>query len=337
MTEWYYADRSRQRQGPVPATQIAMLLDSGALDLDTLVWRQGLAQWQRLGDFSEELGLLQAPPPVAPPAGPDGHGAAAPEPAAGLTLAPEPADEPAPVTGRAVFTAREPAAYVPPPSTAPRADSSPYTAPTASLAAYGGVVHGGEVVYAGFWKRVAASIIDSLVVGIAGAIVGGVIGGIIGGAMGLSGGLNTSGMLAIQVVSNLVSIILNLSYYGWMHSSSNQATLGKMAVGIKVARSDGEPITFARGVGRYFALWISALPVGIGFLMAAFTQRKQALHDIICDTVVVDRYAFTDQPELQRRELGGVTLAVLIIAGVLMALFIVAMIAIGFTLAGRLH
>ena len=114
-----------------------------------------------------------------------------------------------------------------------------------------------------------------------------------------------------EIVTNLVSFVLSAGYYAWFHASHAMATPGKMAVGIKVVRLDGDRISFARGIGRYFATILSGLIFGIGFLMAAFTERKQALHDMVCNTLVVDRWAFTTRPELQRRELGTVTVVVL--------------------------
>jgi hypothetical protein len=89
-----------------------------------------------------------------------------------------------------------------------------------------------------------------------------------------------------------------------------------MAVGIKVVRSNGEPDQ-GRAFGRYWAMLLSSFTLGIGFLMAAFTERKQGLHDMICDTLVVDRWAYTDQPHLQRRELGTVTIVILVLTGLL--------------------
>lgn len=60
----------------------------------------------------------------------------------------------------------------------------------------------------------------------------------------------------------------------------------------------------------------------IGFIMAAFTERKQALHDMMCDTLVVDKWAFTEHPELQQRGLGTVTIVILVLAALAMvALF----------------
>jgi uncharacterized RDD family membrane protein YckC len=72
-----------------------------------------------------------------------------------------------------------------------------------------------------------------------------------------------------------------------MESSSLMGTLGKRARGLKVVRSDGTRLTLARATGRYFAKIPALLILGIGFLMAAFTERKQGLHDMLADTLVI--------------------------------------------------
>ena len=291
MSNWYYADAERQRQGPLSAEELALRFHQGKLRLDTLVWREGLADWQPLRSFTGELALHQSPsetfytPVEATPA-------AAPASAAGTPLA-----------------------------------DSVYAPPSAALEGANTAVLGGEVVYAGFWKRVAANIIDSVVIGLVGGIIGAIIGGILGAALGMNGGLGGGGFLAIQLITNLVSIVITAGYYAWFHSSTNRATLGKMAIGIKVVRSDGEAISFLRGIGRYFGFLLSSLILGIGLLMAAFTERKQALHDMLCDTLVVDKWAFTNHPEWQRRELGTVTIVILALFGLLLVGMIVLVVA----------
>jgi uncharacterized RDD family membrane protein YckC len=85
----------------------------------------------------------------------------------------------------------------------------------------------------------------------------------------------------------LVRTFAEWVYFSAFQSSSRQATLGQMLLGIKVTGLDGRPIGFARATGRYFASWLSAATLLIGFIMAAFTQRKQALHDMIAGTLVV--------------------------------------------------
>lgn len=299
MSNWYYADAEQQRQGPLSAEEVAQRFHQGKLRLDTLVWRDGLAEWQPLRDFTQELALHQAPVETF----------YTPVEARSSEARSTPQTDP--------FAAAPTGAFG---TAAPAMPDSPYAPPRATLVSGNAAVHGGEVVYAGFWKRVAANVIDSIVVGIVGGIIGAIIGGVIGAVFGLNGGLGGGGFLAIQLVTNLVSIAITAGYYAWFHSSANQATLGKMAIGIKVVRSDGEAISFARGIGRYFAFLLSSLILGIGLLMAAFTERKQGLHDMICDTLVVDKWAFTAHPEWQRRELGTVTVVILAIFGVLFLL-----------------
>lgn len=216
---------------------------------------------------------------------------------------------------------------------------SPYAPPTAEVLRDDVVVQGGEIVYAGFWKRAAAYFIDSVITGIAGGVLGGLIGGVMG-AMLLSGGdmaNSGSSLLAIQGVANLIGLILGVAYFAGFHASASMATLGKMAIGIKVVRSNGERISFLRGMGRYFALFVSAITLFIGFFMAGFTERKRALHDMLCDTVVVDKWAYTDRPDLQRRELGTVTVVVLVAAALLTLLMTIGFIAVAVMAASGMH
>lgn len=81
--------------------------------------------------------------------------------------------------------------------------------------------------------------------------------------------------------------ILKWLYYAIMESSSKQATLGKMALGLKVTNMNGDKISFARATGRYFAKIISSVTLFVGYIMAGFTAKKQALHDIITEGLVV--------------------------------------------------
>ena len=327
MTQWYYVDPQHQRQGPVSVETIAQLYRSGALTRASLAWREGMSQWTPLGEVAGELGIAD---PVPTPAHP-----APATPAASMAVETEAPVE-RPLTGRAVFTASEPTytQYTPPhasPSEAmparpasPAMDSgapasSPYAAPRADVGGHAGTpVYEGHVVYAGFWKRVAASVIDAFAIGIPVGIVAAIAGGLMGFgnsfAAGLSGASNV-----LNPGETITSYLLTAIAFGWFHSTAGlMATPGKLAIGIKVVRSDGDRISFLRGFGRYWAYLLSGLLLAIGLIMAAFTSRKQGLHDLICDTLVVDKWAFTSQPERQRDELGTVALVVLIIFGVLL-------------------
>jgi uncharacterized RDD family membrane protein YckC len=84
-----------------------------------------------------------------------------------------------------------------------------------------------------------------------------------------------------------IRTVLNWLYYALLESSTWQATLGKKALGLEVTDVEGRRISFGRATGRFFAKIISALILFIGFIMAGFTERKQALHDMIAGTLVI--------------------------------------------------
>lgn len=138
----------------------------------------------------------------------------------------------------------------------------------------------GEVTYAGFWKRFAAYVVDSLILGIATIIV--VV------PLALATGFDEAKVKEYEGLINLVSFVAYLLYFALMESSERQATLGKQLLGIRVSRLDGERLTLARAIGRYAAKLLSFITLLIGFIMAGFTARKQALHDLVADTVVVN-------------------------------------------------
>jgi len=194
---------------------------------------------------------------------------------------------------------------------------SPYAPPRAQLHDEGAVVAGGHVVYAGFWKRAAAVILDGFVTGILTWMLMIPVFLVLGAGVGEFAQLGTGGNVLFTLLYYLFALGIPLLYMSWMHSSSSQATLGKMAVGIKVTRMDGARISFLRAFGRYWGYMLSSMLLCIGLIMAAFTERKQALHDLMCDTLVVDKHAFTATPELQQEGLGAVAIIVLVLAGLM--------------------
>jgi uncharacterized RDD family membrane protein YckC len=109
------------------------------------------------------------------------------------------------------------------------------------------------------------------------------------GAIG-SGMTDTSAIAAAMGTIMLVSALLFVGqwlYYALFESSALQATPGKLALGIKVVDEAGNRIGFGKASGRWFAKIVSNLILGIGYLMAGFTARKQALHDMMAGTLVV--------------------------------------------------
>ncbi|MBI3045306.1 MAG: RDD family protein [Betaproteobacteria bacterium] len=144
---------------------------------------------------------------------------------------------------------------------------------------------GATGIYAGFWKRFAAVVIDYLILVASAAVVGGIVGFIYGAS---SGSFNQK---SAEGLGNIAGILVWWLYYALMESSSRQATLGKMALGIKVVDQQGRRVSFGRATGRHFAKLLSGLILMIGYLMAGFTAKKQALHDMMAGCLVVNRGA----------------------------------------------
>lgn len=159
--------------------------------------------------------------------------------------------------------------------------------------------------YAGFWKRVAAYIIDAIILAIVFKMLGGLFGtaaveeatkqAIIGGTPPLDAYLQLYRSLWVY---NLVTMVLTWLYFILCESSVWQATVGKLALGIRVTDMDGNRIGFARALGRYAGKYVSAIVLLIGFIMVGFTQRKQGLHDLMASTLVLNGRAsqFKDAP-----------------------------------------
>ncbi|MET0756148.1 MAG: RDD family protein [Pseudoxanthomonas sp.] len=316
MSNWYYADADRQRQGPLTAEEIAQRFHQGRLRLDTLVWRDGLAEWQPLRDFTGELALHQAPAETFY----------------------VPVDTVVAAPAAILSDAADGAAF-----------DSPYAPPNAALSGMDDSIHGGgEVVYSGFLKRLAASCIDGIVTGVltyAVLIPMMLVMGISASQMASTGEANPfagGASMALALMTYPISFGIPALYFAWMHSSAKRASLGKMAVEAKVVRVDGHRIGFWRAFLRYLVYFaFTVLTCGLGALISAFmvglTDRKQALHDMVCDTVVVDKWAYTAHPEWQKRELGTVTVVILAIFGVLLLLFGLMMAFLVFGIAGSMR
>lgn len=136
-----------------------------------------------------------------------------------------------------------------------------------------GVVDDSQHEYAGFWRRFAAFALDTLVlVGCAGVLIG-IIGALTGEA--------------VQGPSRLVAFLAQWAYYAGFESSAWRATPGKRLCSLVVVDLKGGQLTLQRATLRFAAELISGLLLGVGYLMAAFTARKQALHDLIAGTFVL--------------------------------------------------
>ena len=151
------------------------------------------------------------------------------------------------------------------------------------------------VQYAGFWLRLVAYLIDSLLSGVAFVVllipilvfsgVMPVIGRI---ASGEDPGENIAALIVSFVVAGVLLLAGVWLYYALCESSSWQGTIGKKALNLKVTDMAGNPVSFGRASGRFFARFITRMiPLGIGYILAGFTEKKQAIHDMIASCLVL--------------------------------------------------
>lgn len=173
-------------------------------------------------------------------------------------------------------------------------------------------------LYAGFWKRAAAYVIDSIILYV-GLFV-------IAIAMGILG-VGPADETGTGALFNLLGIAAFWLYYALLESGPNQATLGKRALKIKVVDYDGKRIGFGRATGRHFAKMLSGVIFGVGFFMAGFTERKQGLHDMIAGTLVVNRNARLSPIALDGRVLSGGAIATIVVAALVIPITILGILA----------
>jgi uncharacterized RDD family membrane protein YckC/Tfp pilus assembly major pilin PilA len=133
----------------------------------------------------------------------------------------------------------------------------------------------GPDVFAGFWIRAGAYVIDSVLLTVASFVLVAVA------------ALAPSAEMLIVLAYLLTFLVAPWLYSALMASSASQGTVGKLAVGLRVADLQGNRVSFGRATGRFFAEWVTGLTLGVGYLMPLFTSKRQTLHDKIAGTVVV--------------------------------------------------
>lgn len=154
--------------------------------------------------------------------------------------------------------------------------------------------------YAGFWLRFVALLIDGLLIGVIQFVAIMPLLAIFGigvaddlqnmesmdeaEAMGMVGS-----MMAMGFATQAVFFVINTLYFALMESSSKQATVGKIVLGLKVTDVNGNKLDFVKALVRNLCKLISSAIFLIGYIMAGFTEKKQALHDIIASTLVVKK------------------------------------------------
>ncbi len=159
-----------------------------------------------------------------------------------------------------------------------------------------------EMEYAGFFRRFGAYLVDYALLAIIGGIISQVVFMFMGGNLMVWVNSTTidpnNPVLPPELISTfgdilfvlvVVNFLITWLYFAGFESSGMQATPGKRVFGLRVADLDGDPVGFGTATGRFLGKVISSLLLGIGYLMAAFTAKKQALHDMIAGTVVLLR------------------------------------------------
>lgn len=131
-------------------------------------------------------------------------------------------------------------------------------------------------MYGGFWRRLAAVLLDLMIVSV--PVV----------TLGLAVALVTGPKSTATRIADIGSVAMFWLYFAIMESSARRATLGKRAFGIRVTDLRGNRISFSQATSRFFAKFFSVVSLGAGFLMAGVTRRKQALHDMVCGSLVLD-------------------------------------------------
>ncbi len=233
----WYYAQNNERLGPVSDEELAELNRTGKITADTLVWRQGWSEWRKWRDAG--VGT------------PDSGNVACVE-----------CGKPFPMTEMIQYEG----AWV-----------CPTCKPIFFQRVREGVVVGQGMHYAGFWIRVAAKILDGIILQVVNLPLRFLIGAVSN---------DPETQLRIFFLNMALSMILSAAY-GIGFVGKFGATPGKMALRLRIVMSSGAKISWGRATGRFFAEILSSLTLGIGYVIAAFDDEKRALHDHICDTRVI--------------------------------------------------
>ena len=245
--EWYYIQDNSQ-MGPVDAASFRKLVSSGVITPQTLVWHAGLAGWRAHGSLA---GGEAAQPPA-------------------------PSEQAVCWECRNSFPKQEMIRHG-------EAWICAACKPVFLQKLKEGVPLTGQWRYAGFWIRAAASWIDSMVIGLVNIALMFPV-GFMAGVQNDPEAITQAGWG--YLLAYMISIIFPVAYETYFLGKYG-ATLGKMAVKIRVISPEGEKISYKRAFARYWAKIVSALIFCIGFIMAGFDDEKRALHDRMCDTRVI--------------------------------------------------
>jgi uncharacterized RDD family membrane protein YckC len=250
---WYYA-QGEERIGPLADAAFQQLVQQGTISAETLVWREGMQNWAPYGTVSAQAPAGRTPSPQEFQASPMTVCSSC-----GRTVS---SDEVIEYQGSYVCGICKPIFF--------------------QQLKEGGLV-GGAMDYAGFWIRVGAAIVDGIILIVPSLLFSFIIGAITAPTSSDTVSPISGLLFALWYLFN---IALPLAYETYFIGKMGQ-TPGKMVCGIKVVRSDGDPLTYLRAFGRHWAKYLSYMICNIGYIIVAFDDEKRGLHDHICDTRVI--------------------------------------------------
>ncbi|TVR94063.1 MAG: hypothetical protein EA418_11020 [Wenzhouxiangellaceae bacterium] len=180
--------------------------------------------------------------------------------------------------------------------------------------------HDNPLLYAGFWKRLVAYMVDGIIRMVASIVIlliaayldnpAGFLDPEVHGDLGLAGAMGT-----------LVVLLMYLLYHPLFEASRHQATPGKMLLGIIVTDAAGQRLSFAHALGRHLAsaiTWMTSFLLYFGYWMAGITARKQALHDLIANCLVINRNAEIQLPKDVHYVSGGFPIWAAVLVGLVL-------------------
>ena len=259
--DWYYAESGRQ-VGPIQEEPFEALVRSGVVRPDTLVWQQGMPNWQPYGTV--QPAVLPAAPRL------DALSAVA---AGSSTRFCSECGRPFPQSELIPF------------------GNSFVCSSCKEIFAHKlreGVSTAGAVRYGGFWIRFAAILIDGAILTTVSILISVV------GVMAFSSAVSSRGavaahsglIIAYQGLTFLLNLAIGVTYQVYFLTRYG-ATPGKLALRLKVIPARGGPISMPLAIARFFAYYLSMLTLGIGYIMAGIDEQKRALHDRVCETRVI--------------------------------------------------
>jgi uncharacterized RDD family membrane protein YckC len=260
---WFYVE-SGQQAGPVEESVLDGLFRAGRIQADTLVWREGLANWQPYREVRPATPLA-ATPEEAPPV-------VLPQPGAGNEVVCSECNRIFSADNAIRYGDRWVCAGCKPMFVQKLREGAPLPGLTVPLRRY-----------AGFWIRFAAKFIDNLILGMTLTVP----------IIILVVWLEASAGPGAEMTMLLFQLLLNLGYlavylgFNAFFLARYGATPGKMACSLKVVTAEGEPLTTGRAWGRAAADLLSGMICYIGYTLAAFDEEKRALHDHLCNTRVI--------------------------------------------------